>query len=209
MMWHIFFFGLVLGWGAAIPVGPVNIEMVRRNLGERFWAGTWLGFGASSVDTIYLILLCLGVLVFLTHPVFLDIVTILGAFVLAWFGYRAFRAPVAKSVTGQLTKHKVWYRHWAEGVVMTVLSPYNILFWASVSTQLANISKGGKFTIAVAGLGVICATCLWTVALNVLVHFTRHKLSERVIIGFNRSGAVLLWAFALFGLVHVALQFGA
>ncbi len=25
-------FGLLLGWGAAIPIGPMNLEIIRRNL---------------------------------------------------------------------------------------------------------------------------------------------------------------------------------
>jgi len=94
---HLIITGIVLGWGAAIPLGPINIEMIRRNLMFGFVSGIALGIGATIADTTYIVLLMLGALIFLTHPVALAIVGIIGALVLTWFAYRSVRSRPQQS----------------------------------------------------------------------------------------------------------------
>ena len=38
--------GILLGWGVAVPLGPVNVEIARRTLRRGFRAGFFLGMGA-------------------------------------------------------------------------------------------------------------------------------------------------------------------
>ena len=44
--------GVLFGLAAAMPVGPVNVEMARRTLRGGFSAGAAVGFGAVTVDVI-------------------------------------------------------------------------------------------------------------------------------------------------------------
>ena len=47
--------GILLGWGVAVPLGPVNVEIARRTLRGGFRAGFFLGMGASGryrIDTV-------------------------------------------------------------------------------------------------------------------------------------------------------------
>ena len=44
--------GILFGLAAAVPVGPVNVEMARRTLRGGFAAGASVGFGAVTVDVI-------------------------------------------------------------------------------------------------------------------------------------------------------------
>ncbi|HET7560610.1 MAG TPA: LysE family transporter [Limnochordia bacterium] len=53
--------GLALGYGAAIPIGPVNVEIIRRGLAGGFWPAFTLGLGACSADTAYVLLILGGV----------------------------------------------------------------------------------------------------------------------------------------------------
>ena len=45
--------GVLIGLGAAAPIGPVNVEIARRTLRGGFAAGVALGAGAVSVDVGY------------------------------------------------------------------------------------------------------------------------------------------------------------
>ena len=45
--------GVLLGLGAAMPLGPVNVEIARRVLRAGFFAGVALGLGAVTVDVVY------------------------------------------------------------------------------------------------------------------------------------------------------------
>ncbi|WP_187106629.1 hypothetical protein [Campylobacter hyointestinalis] len=50
--------GLLLGFGAAVPVGPVNILIMSYSL-KRYALGTGVGLGAMSVDIFYMLLMFL------------------------------------------------------------------------------------------------------------------------------------------------------
>lgn len=203
-MWHLLITGLLLGWGAAIPIGPVNLEIMRRNLrfGTRY--GMALGGGAASADVTYLLLMAIGALTLLTHPQAVRICSLLGAVILAWFALQAFRSKV-ESTDGKIIKITKTYsaiRHYFEGYFMTLLNPYTVIFWASVSSQITLIAEQKHAHIISMGVGVILGAVSWMLGLNIVVAKTRHKISPRVMKGFNIFGGVLLLGFAGYTVFH-------
>ena len=202
---HAIALGLLLGWGAAIPIGPMNLEIVRRNitLGTRY--GFAFGVGACLADLSYLILLAFGAVVILSHPTSLRVAGIIGSIILAWFGYQALTIKNAEPVESQI-KCKAPsqpYKHTAQGYMLTLINPYTILFWSSVSTQLVTLStKYGSGSLWYAGIGVIAATLSWVIGLNFVIHFTRHKLPANIAHRLNLVGGIILIGFAVLGLWH-------
>src|SRR6187551_2601489 len=53
--------GVLLGLGAAVPIGPVNVQIARQALRNGFGAGFALGCGAVTVDVFYAALTSVGV----------------------------------------------------------------------------------------------------------------------------------------------------
>lgn len=208
-MLHLFFLGMILGWGAAIPIGPVNLEITRRNLRFGTGYGVSLGLGACTADLTYLVLLCSGAIVLLQHAILLRVVGLLGSAVLIWFGISALRMKASAFKNKPITTS--YFRNSFEGYLITLLNPYTILFWASVSAQLsiaaAGATAGEVYATVAAGLGVIFGTVSWVIFLNLLIHFTRHKLSDKVMHRLNRVGGMILLCFAAFSVVRIILEF--
>lgn len=201
---HYFIFGLLLGYGAAIPIGPMNLEIIRRNLRFGTPYGIALGLGASTADVTYLILLSLGALTILTYPAVLNVVGVLGSLILAWFGYGALSLKTNSEVT--LTEKQpttALWRHTLSGYALTLFNPFTILFWSSVSAQIAIASKTTDYAAFYMGVGVLLSTLSWSLGLNSFLHFTRHRLSERVMRLLNIAGGLMLLGFAGMGLWHV------
>lgn len=203
-MWHQFILGLLLGWGAAIPIGPMNLEMIRRNLNHGAMIGFSLGLGACLADVTYLVFLSMSAFAILRYPIVMVIVSILGALILFYFGL----ATLKQKPPSELDKIKVRSpkQHWVtllQGYVLTLVNPYTILFWASVSAQVAILSQGLRESAIALGLGVLMATVSWVVLLNTVVHQIRHKLSKQTIHRLNYFGASLLILFAIMSLYHV------
>jgi L-lysine exporter family protein LysE/ArgO len=206
-MIHLIIFGLLLGWGAAIPIGPINLEIIRRNLHYGTAIGIALGLGACSADVTYLILLSIGALNILAYPLILKIIGVIGALILAWFGFNALRlkpASIANNETRPVITYKVW-RSYSEGFFLTFINPYTILFWSSISTTIALTTHASSHATLFAGLGVLFGTTSWIIFLNVLLHFTRHRLSARSIRWLNIAGGIILLGFAIIGLWHSLL----
>lgn len=201
-MLHHLFIGLLLGWGAAIPIGPMNLEIIRRNLrfGTRF--GVSFGCGAVSADLTYLIFLTFGAILVLTHPTVLSIVGVLGSLVLAWFGYKAITMPPPSKKTDEDLKNTPLYRHYLAGLFLTLLNPMTILFWSSVSSQIANLARDANDSLLGTGIGVLFGALSWSLGLNLVLHITRHRLSEKTMHRFNIVGGIILVGFAAYGLYH-------
>lgn len=203
-MLTLFWFGLLLGWGAAIPIGPINLEAIRRNLRFGLAAGLALGFGACSADLTYLILLSIGLLNTLAHPVLIKVLGILGSLVLAWFGISALRAAPNKGKHEQhpSNRKRSLIRHYAEGYALTLINPMTLLFWSSVSVTIALKTQAAAHAVVYAGLGVLVGTTSWISTLNLFVHQTRHRLTDRAMRLLNLLGGIILLGFAAVNLFH-------
>lgn len=201
-----FIFGLLLGWGAAIPIGPMNLEIIRRNLNYGTSYGVALGIGACSADLTYIILLALGALTILHHIILLKIIGIAGSLILAWFGYSALKlqSNQLKNNIKQLNNsfNKPLWRHTLDGYILTLINPYTILFWSSIGTQIALISQGTHYAIVYASFGVLIATLSWIACINIALNYTKHRLSAKTMQLLNYFGGLLLLGFAALGLWH-------
>ncbi len=196
---HAFLVSILVGWGVAMPIGPINIEMMQRNLRFGLVYGITVGVGASVADLTYLFLLASSLLVFLQYPEVLKGISIIGAAILLWFAYQAFKKP-APSNEKKLTPASIW-QCILSGYLMALFSPFNILFWGSLTTQMAMITKTHS-DLFWAGLGIISGALSWVITLNMLIHFSRHRLKDRVVRLLNITGGLILVAFATYGLLH-------
>src|SRR4051794_40824715 len=84
--------GVLLGLGAAVPIGPVNVQIARRALREGFFAGAALGCGAVTIDVVYAILSTLSFTTLLTQPLVQRVIGVGGVALLAYLGVMSFRA---------------------------------------------------------------------------------------------------------------------
>jgi L-lysine exporter family protein LysE/ArgO len=166
-----------------------------------------LGIGACLADLTYVILLCIGILPFLNHPLFLQATGIIGAFILAWFGVKALQQKSELKPGKKLNETPLLKTGFA-GYILTLMNPYTIVFWASVSTQLLSQSSTVENAIIFAAAGVIMGTFAWVAAFNTFLHFTRNRLSQRVIHALNIIGGVILIGFAIYGFTKAILYLG-
>jgi len=84
--------GIALGLGAAVPIGPVNVQIARRALGGSALAGAALGCGAVTADVTYAALSSLSFARLLDRPVAVNLIGAAGALLLTWLGVECLRA---------------------------------------------------------------------------------------------------------------------
>ena len=200
---HIFLTSILLGLGVAIPVGPINIEMMRRTLAFGFWSGFITGIGATCVDIVYIVLLMMGALLFLTKVIVLKIISGFGALLLLWFGIACFKNH--PHIANKNLVAQSFFKAFCVGFLLNLLSPFPILFWVSISSQMISLSMGNAHGIVLAALGVIVGTMAWNFSMTMVLHKTRHLISEKVMRWFNISGGVILIAFAMVGFTRAFL----
>jgi L-lysine exporter family protein LysE/ArgO len=192
--------GIVLGWSVAVPVGAINIEMVRRALSINLGQGIALGVGASIADLMYLLLVSFGLLHFLHDPILLRSIGILGSLFIAFLAINIMRStPVLAGKPAHAGSVSV-YRGVLDGYMMALLNPYNILFWASVVgslqvTQLSALDR--QVALFYTGAGLLVGILSWVAGLHVLLYALRQRFSTLIMHRLNMLGGVSLLVFAL------------
>lgn len=154
--------GIVLGLGAAAPIGPVNVEIARRSLRGGFRAGFLLGCGAVTIDVAYLALASLGVAtVVVGRPRLMLAVGIIGAGVLAYLGVAALRSAwkhSSLSSAGEAATLPLPRKNYVTGLVMTALNPLTLAFWFAATPSLA---ADGQRDLPLACAGVAAGALSW------------------------------------------------
>lgn len=198
---HILFLSIIMGLALAMPVGPVTIAMSQRTLKFGASQGITIGLGASSADLLYMLALLLGIIQILQHAILLHIVGILGALVLCWFAYQAITSHPSNK--NNKVSAKSLFACYKNGFLIAALSPFSILFWASMAAQLANLTHNTWSGAALAMLGLLIGLMGWVISFNSMLHITRHRLSETAMLWLNRIGGVLLFLFAFYSLWRI------
>ena len=187
------FTGFILGAGAAIPLGPINI-LIMTNALRSYKSAVALGLGAMSADIIYFLLTMLSGLELLKYNIFATILTIFGSLFLLYIAYQIFKSRNNDlEVSKQNPSKTDILKSYTKGLSLTLLNPYTIGFWLSVSTTIANNHLYIKWTVA----GIICAIVLWITIMPFIVHKSKHLISKRVGYIFSIISSLIMLFFAL------------
>lgn len=170
--------GIVLGIGAAAPIGPVNVEIARRTLRGGFGQGFALGCGAVSVDVLYATFSSLGLGRVLDRPAVLWTVAVGGIVFLVYLAALCFRAagralkadPIGAPEGGVVLETQpgggaAARRAYTAGLLMTLLNPMTLAFWfVAVPGTLGPITNGAGGQLPMICGGVFVGTLGWVVA---------------------------------------------
>ncbi len=155
--------GILLGLGAAAPIGPVNVEIARRTLRGGFPAGFFLGLGAVTVDVSYAILVSLSIRPVLDRPWLVAGLTFAGSALLGYLSWLCLR-DFARDVSPELSPDRTSvHRGYVTGLLMTSLNPMTLVFWfVAVPGQAANLRNPSRELPLLSG-GVFLGAVSWVV----------------------------------------------
>ncbi len=188
--------GFILGAGAAVPIGAINILIMNHAL-KNYKNGIAVGFGAMNADLTYLILISFGLTVFFQNRFFLDILGLLGGAFLLYLAYLIFKNRNNKLDT---QKQNITVKNllglFFKGYLLTLLNPYTIAFWLSIAGYTVNMDLDFPMTVA----GMISAIMLWITLMPYFVHRSKHRISSKVSYYISIFSSIILagFAFSLF-----------
>lgn len=198
--------GVLLGLGAAAPIGPVNIEIARRSLRRGFRAGFLLGCGAVTVDVIYVILTSFGVRPFIGQPRVRLVLGIAGAVALAGLGGMCFLRAARQWRAGlDLDDARPGGRDYVTGLAMTGLNPMTLAFWCVVVPGLVGQwSVNPVRDLPWVGLGVFLGALAWVVFFAGTLAWVGRRGTRTAWVAADLIGGAMLLAFGSYALWRVA-----
>jgi len=185
--------GFLLGMGAAIPLGPINILIMNTALKD-YRSAVTIGFGAMSADILYLTLILLGIATFFNHPVILNGLGILGSAFLLYLAYMIFKGRNKTLHSNkERSRSKKLIAFYLQGFALTFINPYTVAFWLSIAGYTAHKDLEPLITM----LGMMCALFLWITLMPYFVHRSKHRISQKVAYYFNLFSSIVLLGFGL------------
>jgi threonine/homoserine/homoserine lactone efflux protein len=174
----------LLGISFAVPMGPVNFEIVRRGIGQGFLCAWMVSLGALTADLVYLIAINQGISEWMSIRWMHIILTWLGALFFLKLSYSSIKSsfeisndPILQIASIEPSK---WNAFWS-GFLIAIINPITFLFWLGVYGSLYVSLVQNNDT----NLVLICIFCLflgiaiWNINVATTVHISRRFLHQK------------------------------
>jgi len=197
--------GILLGLGAAAPIGPVNVEIARRTLRFGRGAGFLLGCGAVTVDVAYAVVTSVALVPVLRYP---RVMTGLSVAAVAFLTYLAFLC-LRSAATGHGNDEgpegtpggppASRARHYVTGLLLTSLNPMTLAFWfvAVPGTVAAGPAARAPTDLPLVCAGVFFGAFAWVCIFTGLVERLKKFGRQRWLRWIDLAGGLMLLAFAI------------
>lgn len=199
-------YGMTVGVALAAPIGPINIEIIRRGIRDGFLHGWLVGLGALSADTVYAMVIVSGLASFADNEGIRLVLYVAGGVMLTWVGWSSVKTAL-RGIEGRADDvPKPRGRSYVTGLLMAAFNPMGIVYWLTVGAGLAAdaVSRVGQSGAPVLVIGVMVGILLWVSTLSVIAQVSRRFVTGhgmRWVTGV--SGAIII-GFGVFFFVQAA-----
>ena len=196
--------GILIGLMVAVPLGPVNIIIIRRALAKGAVSAFTVGLGSALADTIFsaAALLSMGVLTeFLVQTG--HIFKIIGGLIVFIVGIKIYRSH--PHLSGSTDSALDRFKGAAAVFALTITNPMTILAFLAV---FATFGFGSSETYSSENIiqniyliiGVFLGCALWWGVLAKIVGIFRHKVNDRLLLFMNRGAGAIVMVFGIYAL---------
>lgn len=188
----------LLGISFAVPMGPVNFEVVRRGIGQGFLCAFIVSLGALSADVVYLVAINQGISSWMSIHWIHVTLTWLGALFFLKLGYTSIKSAfhTADNFMIQIAslEPSKWNAFWS-GFLISLINPISFLFWLGVygSLYVSLLQKHNTNMITLCIVFLFLGIIVWNINVATTIHFSRkflHNTGIRIITFI--AGLVLL-----------------
>ncbi len=192
-MLSIFLQGVLLGFGACVPIGPINILIISYAL-KSYRHAFALGLGAMCADVLYLAFLLFGLLYIFEIQIVKKSLAIFGFIFLLIIAFMLLKNGDKHFNLKKNLEFKGLFLTFAKGFFLTMLNPYTIGFWLSIAS-LALINSNTNALI----LGIILSIFSWISLMPYFVWKNKRFISPKIskYLAFIVGIVLIFFAFGL------------
>ena len=197
---------MLLGLGAAAPIGPVNLEIARRTLRHGFIAGLALGCGAVTVDVTYAILTSLSIAPLLKNGILQWDLYLAGSLVITILGIQSLRGAIRPPQIhpDDMPAPTSPHGHYFTGLLMTFFNPMTLTFWfLAVPQAVGQVTADPRHDLAWVCLGVFVATLSWVFCFSGAIALLGQWKGVAWVRIADLAAGLLLLGFAATGFWHL------
>lgn len=187
---------MILGFSLAAPIGPMNMEVIKRGLTEGIRSSWLVGLGGLSGDVILLVGIFFGFHQLLQNQLIQLLMYTFGVGMLIYLGVSSIQIALYKKMdTFDHGKHGK--NAFLTGFTISIANPISLVFWFGVyGTSLQLVKSNFSLTVAlICSFAIILGLFLWNLQLVLIVHYSKKMLKEQVLRGITFCAGILLIGF--------------
>lgn len=194
-------YGASVGILLAAPIGPINIEILRRGLRDGFLNGWLTGLGALSADTIYAVVIVMGMAKFAENESIRAVLFFAGAVMMAYIGFHSIRTALAGAEVDTTPAPRG--RAYATGFLMAALNPFGIVYWLTVGAGLAAdaVNRFGQNAAPMLIVGVSLGIFTWITSISAIAQVSRRFVTGRAMQWITGVSGVLILGYGVWFIV--------
>jgi threonine/homoserine/homoserine lactone efflux protein len=197
--------GIVLGYIASIPLGPIGVICIQRTLSKGRLSGFVSGLGASSADTLLAIIAGLG-LSFIIDFIndYTIIFKLVGGLAVIYIGGRIFFKSPIKQFRERKLKKSSLHTDYLSVLALTLSNPLAVFLFLAIFASFNFIREIHDFFSMVCTFGgIFLGTSLWWFTLTSFVNIYRDKFRLRSLWWLNKITGVAIFLFGLAALISI------
>jgi threonine/homoserine/homoserine lactone efflux protein len=200
-----------VGFFAALPIGPVNLLVIRRTLAYGTIFGFTAGLGAAAADGIFAAVISFGLAwlqdLIAGQRIWLQLI---GGALLIIFGYRAFMTKPhfrdAGGINTRLAGRSSLVSSIASTFALAITNPGTVFGFTTAFSAVSGftgpfVGIDPLFVVA----GVTGGSALWWLTLSTLIGRLHHSISDHTMEIINRASGVVIAGLGVVVLADVLL----
>ncbi|MBI5847898.1 MAG: LysE family transporter [Nitrospirae bacterium] len=191
-----------LGCLAAVPAGPVQIEVLRRSINGNLKASFMVVFGAFFADLSYGIIAFFGIAPFLENDRIMAVFWLAGGLILGLLGILSLLHGLKDQETVEAPAH-LGRKRWAflSGLTLSATNPVMVLWWLSGARVFKDVGLITELNTEIA-LSFLAAGSLglasYLSALSLFIYWAKKFISAKALRRVNLFFGLLLILTALY-----------
>lgn len=202
-MFDVLAAGLLIGATHAVPPGPITFEVVRRGVTETLASALKVDLGAVLADTVFFVLVMLGLMQLLNTREGKILVWICGCCMLLFLGLRgAYMSLSGKgnySLKDRGDQSKKELSPLLTGFLICITSPFAIVWWTGVFAGSVALLGFDIYTMIIAYVGIAIACLVWYGLIGLTAAMGRKMIGEKTLklMSMLCAAIMIVYAFIL------------
>ena len=191
---------IILGLSLAAPIGPVNLEIIKRGLNSGFRQALFTGIGAMIADSTYLTLIFFGLTSFLNIAFMKIVLGLGGSFILIYLGFISVKEFFRKDAVGENQQRRIFKSPFITGYVLAISSPMTIVWWTGVFSALLASQTNTQTSLSAFSscLSILLGCFIWVFFLAAALHWGKKIINEKIVGFVSLVAGIFLIVFGIY-----------
>lgn len=200
--------GIIVGFLASVPLGPVGVLCIQRTINKGRVSGIFSGMGAATVDAFFAMVAAFGltfIITFIEEQHFY--IQLIGGAVLILLGVNIFRTNPIKQIRRHRRKKNKLIEDYFSVLLLTLSNPLAIFLFVAAFAGIGMVSaddKAIKSWLIVAG--VFAGAMIWWFTLTFLINIFRKKFRLKQLWWINKIAGLAIIVFGVAAMLSVFIK---